>query len=692
MRFWIGLAIVAALMPPPLHAQCWDGSPPPCRPQPTPVRTLPADSNVIAVLPFHVSGPVEAQYLSEGMMDLLNIALDGVGGWRVIRPSYLARALSQAPAMDVATARRIARESGAGRLILGSAVVAGPQLQVRAELFDAIRGRRLWAAEARGLLADPAPLVDSVALDLARNRLLASTGAAKRLVNEYVTTSPRALRAYLAAEQLARRGNWQGAADSLLRAISSDSTFGLAYYRLYVAQTFGANTPGWGSTLSILDAAVRNVERLPQRQQDLLLAAHALQQGVASDALRRADELARRYPDDAEAAVAEGEVYYHLGLEAAESPERALAPFARAVALDPDVLEPYNHLIELLCIVGDTARAWQQLERALRIDSTSAILRALELAMRTGLRGEEPARIEQALAKAAHGDELFLERASFEALRIFALDPGRAFAIADSITAIAIAPHRSRTERMSGLQDRVGYRLSQGRYREAWKLLEQVAALEPAGTNLPYMRALYPLITGLRVPEGRAAARWLVATPNKGHLAQLLLGLGAIEDGDSVLLAAAFHGLDSVGPGRATATEVAARVAGLRGLAALRRGDTITARTQLALAYQTRGYRRVALTNAVDVAFALQLARVERATGAFEAAARRTYYAFFGYWGSPYRADAEELLALIAEQRGDTATAIRAYRNVVHLWQNADSELQPRVEAARAALVRLTQD
>jgi tetratricopeptide (TPR) repeat protein len=342
--------------------------------------------------------------------------------------------------------------------------------------------------------------------------------------------------------------------------------------------------------------------------------------------------------------------------------------------------------------VGDTTRAWQQLERGLRIDSTSAILRALELAMRTGLRGEDPATIEQDLARAAQGDELFLERASLEALRILAQDPARAFAVADSITAIAVAPHRSRTERLAGLQDRVGYRLSQGRYREAWELLEQVAALEPASVNLPFMRALYPLITGLHVAEGRAAARWLATTPNKGHLAQLLLGLWALEDGDSALLAAAFHGLGSVGPGRATATEVAARVEGLRGLTSLQHGDTTAARMQLELAYHTRAYRRGLLTNTVDVRFALELARVERATGALAAAAWRTYYAFFGYWGSPYRGVAEELLAQIAEQRGDTATAIRAYQNLVQLWKDADPELRPRVSAAQAALARLERE
>jgi hypothetical protein len=57
--------------------------------------------------------------------------------------------------------------------------------------------------------------------------------------------------------------------------------------------------------------------------------------------------------------------------------------------------------------------------------------------------------------------------------------------------------------------------------------------------------------------------------------------------------------------------------------------------------------------------------------------------------GVVYRGDAEELLGQIAEQQGDTATAIRAHRNFVALWRDADPEVQPRVAAARAALARL---
>ena len=48
-----------------------------------------------------------------------------------------------------------------------------------------------------------------------------------------------------------------------------------------------------------------------------------------------------------------------------------------------------------------------------------------------------------------------------------------------------------------------------------------------------------------------------------------------------------------------------------------------------------------------------------------------------------------ERLGALHEQRGDTAEAARYYSRFIELWQSADPELQPRVEAARRALQRL---
>src|SRR5512146_2658658 len=123
-----------------LGAQCPDGSPPPCRRAPVAAR-FPIDSDAIAILPFRVSGPPEAQYLREGMLDLMSVALDGFAGWRVIQPRTLLRQVGTGTeALDVARAARLARDAGAARFVLGSVVTLGPELRVQAELYESTRG------------------------------------------------------------------------------------------------------------------------------------------------------------------------------------------------------------------------------------------------------------------------------------------------------------------------------------------------------------------------------------------------------------------------------------------------------------------------------------------------------------------------------------------------------------------------
>jgi DNA-binding SARP family transcriptional activator len=51
-----------------------------------------------------------------------------------------------------------------------------------------------------------------------------------------------------------------------------------------------------------------------------------------------------------------------------------------------------------------------------------------------------------------------------------------------------------------------------------------------------------------------------------------------------------------------------------------------------------------------------------------------------------------ERLGALHKQRGDTAKAIYYYAKFAELWQDADPELQPRVEAARRAIEALSPD
>jgi hypothetical protein len=199
-------------------------------------------------------------------------------------------------------------------------------------------------------------------------------------------------------------------------------------------------------------------------------------------------------------------------------------------------------------------------------------------------------------------------------------------------------------------------------------------------------RAMHALVTETRVTEGRAAARQLLTSDTATLQSPALVGWGAAVDGDTALLESALAEVHRRAAWRPAFAK--ALGSGLRGLAALRAVDTLAARRLLTEASEIRQASGAGAYWFPDVQFQMELARLERRAGDLNPASRRLYDTFLLY-GLPYRAEAEELRAQIAEQQGDSAAAIRAYQNFTELWKDADPELQPRVAAARAALARL---
>ena len=61
-------------------------------------------------------------------------------------------------------------------------------------------------------------------------------------------------------------------------------------------------------------------------------------------------------------------------------------------------------------------------------------------------------------------------------------------------------------------------------------------------------------------------------------------------------------------------------------------------------------------------------------------------------WNADRLAFIYERLGSLYEARGDAEKAIYNYGKFAELWQDADPELQPRVEAARRAIAALSTD
>jgi len=681
------LSAYPTIRPSALSAQCPDGTPPPCRVSTATPARVAIDSNAVAILPFRVSGPPEAQYLREGMVDLLNVALDGFAGWRVIQPrAFLRRVGTTAGALDIPRASRLAREAGAATFVLGNVVALGPELRVQADLYESARGRSVASVRARGTLALPAPVADSIAGGLARQRLALHGGARRHALEEYTTTSPVALQAYLVAEQLARHARWREAAESLTAAIALDSTFALAYYALYRAISWGNSGPifhevsGRAVTPYTIDdvirAAIRHLERAPPRQRRLLEFTAATNR---AESLRLADGLTRDYPDDADAALERGDAYFHIGLQSGESPTQALESLERAIALDPQVPEAYFHVVQLRSMLGDSAGAWQALRQLRTKAPTWEATQGLDLAMSAAWQGADPATLPVPSPEIATVIGRYL-------LLVLDQAPARAVALADSFAARAAAPDHPPADRATALLRRHVYQLAQGRYAAAWELLRQATVEDAAGPEVLGATLIHQLVTGTHEPEARDAARQLSSLGRARQLwatAVLAWRLAAVGPTDSARM--------SVGQllaGGEYPEFRAALTVGLSGLVTLRTGDSLMARRELAQANVAWIEIRSIEEFFPNPYLAVILARLDRRAGDLELAERRLYETV-GPIGILFRADAEELRAQIAEQRGDTTAAIRAYWNFTELWKDADPELRPRVAAARAALARL---
>ena len=670
-----------------LSAQCPDGTPPPCRvTTATPARVA-IDPNAVAILPFRVSGPPEAQYLREGMLDLLNVALDGFAGWRVLQPRAFLRQVGSG-AVDVPQAARLARAAGAATFILGTAVILGPELRVQAELYESARGTSLASVRARGTLALPAPVADSIAGGLARQRL-AQSGVARRALEEYTTTSPVALQEYLIGEQLSRRAHWQEAAESLAVAIGHDSTFVLAYYGLYRATTWGnSGIPlhqGSGPAVitysidDVVQLALRHLDRAPPRQRRFF---EFLSATNRADALRLADGLIRDYPDDPDAWLERGDAYFHVGLESGESPAIPLESMQRAIALDPQAPEAYLHVAQLRSMLGDSAGAWETLDRLRVLAPTWNATIGMDLAMRAWWRGLAPESLPAPSPEVAPNIGRYL-------LLIGDREPARAVALADSFAALAARPAHAPANRVTALLRRHVYWITQGRYTAAWDQLRQAAVLDPAGQEVLGATVMHQLVTGTHAAEAADAARRLAASSGAlplwgtAVLAWRAAALGPIDSAPATV-----RQFLSTGEYPTFRTSLGD---GLLGLVALRAGDTVAAHRVLAGAnaawIETRNIERFFPAPAL----ALEAARLDIQAGNLDAASRHLFESN-GQIGVMFRAAAEALRGQIAEQRGDTAAAIRAYRNFTELWKDADPELQPRVAAARAAIERLRPD
>jgi TolB-like protein len=304
----------------------------------------PVSASRLAVLPFAVRGSGSFSYLAEGMVDLLSRDLDGAGDLRTVDAGTILTAAAQNDrdgVLDVERGRTVARRVGAGLYVLGSVHAVGGRVRIQAALYDgadASPGAETQAT-VEGDSARLFELVDRLSAQLMVKR---GKGPVTRLAETaaITTRSLVALKAYLDGERRLRAASLQPARiDSAItmfqQAITEDSTFALAQYRMAVAAGW-ANRPAMATVAA--GRALTLSDRLTERDRRLLTAYVHFRRGAANSAERQYRAILHDYPDDLEALFQLADVLYNYNPLRGRPRGEARELFTQVLDLDPGFL------------------------------------------------------------------------------------------------------------------------------------------------------------------------------------------------------------------------------------------------------------------------------------------------------------------------------------------------------------------
>ena len=316
----------------------------------------PADNPRLSllVLPFdNLRDDQALAWLRDGSVNMLALALSQWHDLGVVDQERVHDLLSQAKVPDtepigLALARKLAREAGAGTVVLGDFTHSGDSLRLTARTYDVATGTRLDVVETAGRGSeDVRPLFDRLAA-----RLLDLSGApegGRSPLTDVTTESLEAYRAYL--QGIEHLNHWEllPATAALRRAVSLDSTFSLAYYKLGLARGWMMGAADSVGRNAVLQAS-RFAGRLPERKRTMIGAYRAMLDGDVGRSQQLYHTLLASDSTDADAWYGLADAFFHDSV-AGSTPEgmtRSLRAFRRTLDLDPQYALAYDHITSLL--------------------------------------------------------------------------------------------------------------------------------------------------------------------------------------------------------------------------------------------------------------------------------------------------------------------------------------------------------
>jgi len=477
-------------------------------------------------------------------------------------------------------------------------------------------------------------------------------------VADATTASFEAWQHYARGDQLKVATRYPQAIEEYRKAIAVDPSFALAHYWIaYLGQFTGMDE---ASRRAEMEAALRNVDRVPPKERLLFQAWKAVMDGRGEEAHALYERIVEGHPQDKEAQFMAGDLYLHEGKYA-----EGLPYFERAVALDPSWEWALMHLTDSLAFLGRTEELTQRAQAWVKKSPSGSSYKALSMAHIAN------GRIDEAVDAARRAHELAQTPFAREALAQTLILAER-YAEAEALVRPFAAPTASAFERGGAIPSLAAAVAYQGRRREAMAIAETFPVKGDEKTH--YREALrLELLIGEGKPEpvlreAHALARVLQDPGKRVGLPMILALFGDFEG------AAASAASLPPGPHRQL----------YEAAVAWRRGDRdrATLILQELARHPASEERAPALWMLANVAW--ESGRDQETVTAVEAL--RT--APGGLWRSSSYPQSLFIAALAHERLGNRAKALETVDRLLGTWTRPDPDL-PYLADARALKARL---
>ncbi|MCA9755830.1 MAG: protein kinase [Candidatus Eisenbacteria bacterium] len=281
---------------------------------------------MIAITRFESHGSAETEWLADGVPEMLLTGLAQAEGIGVVGTDRLLRAVDRLSGVSLETADRdawgeIARAAGADAMVLGSIISLDGNIRIDARLEDLETGEVLAAESVSG--SDLFSLADDLARRIGAD--LQIDGESQGGIADVTTKSVEAFKLYTQGLEANRYYRWAEARRFFREAVRLDPAFALADF--YLAQL----EEDQAVAQDHFRKALRNLDRLPERQRLLVGLQQAQAEGNSGKVEDLAYQMIERYPDMEETYSALGEVYW-----ATNRLERVVSVYERGLIALPN--------------------------------------------------------------------------------------------------------------------------------------------------------------------------------------------------------------------------------------------------------------------------------------------------------------------------------------------------------------------